>query len=127
MSNKTQFLSVVDDELDIMSLFKNALSQIEGMDVFGFTDSTLAFEHFRMNQSQYRLVLSDFRIPVMDGVQLLKEVKAINPSVKTVLTSAFEVNDESFQNSGCVDCFVQKPISITELIEKVEKQLCIDR
>ena len=38
MSNNTQFLSVVDDEVDIMSLFKDALSQIENASVFGFTD-----------------------------------------------------------------------------------------
>jgi len=42
-----------------------------------------------MNQSQYSLVLSDFRIPEMDGIQLLKEIKAIKPSVKTLLVSAF--------------------------------------
>jgi hypothetical protein len=31
-------MSVVDDEVDIMSLFRDALSQIEGVQVFGFTD-----------------------------------------------------------------------------------------
>ena len=35
-------MNVVDDELNIMSLFRDALSQIEGVQVLGFTDSTLA-------------------------------------------------------------------------------------
>jgi hypothetical protein len=39
MSDKTQFLSVVDDEPDIMFLFRDALSRIEDANVFGFTDS----------------------------------------------------------------------------------------
>jgi DNA-binding NtrC family response regulator len=116
-------MSVVDDELDIMSLFRDALAQIDGIQVFGFTDSTLALEHFRLNQANYNLVLSDFRIPKMNGVELLREVKAMKPSVKTVLVSAFEVEDDTFENRDCADIFLQKPISISELIEAVETQI----
>ena len=123
MSNRTQFMGVVDDELDIMALFKDALSQIDGVSVFGFTKSPLALEHFKMNQSQYTLVLSDLRIPEMDGIELLKEVKAIKTSVKTLLISAFEVNDVLFEECDCVDTFIQKPVSMIDLIEKVEMQL----
>ena len=123
MFYRTQFMGVVDDELDIMALFKDALSQIDGVSVFGFTKSPLALEHFKMNQSQYSLVLSDFRIPEMDGIQLLKEIKAIKPSVKTLLVSAFEVENELFQQCSCIDTFLQKPISMIDLIEKVEVQL----
>ncbi len=56
-------MSVVDDELDIMSLFRDAFSQIDGTQAVGFTDSTLALEHFKLNQSGYNLILSDFRVP----------------------------------------------------------------
>ncbi len=38
-------MSVVDDELDLMRLYKDALSQIEDITVHGFTDPTLALEH----------------------------------------------------------------------------------
>jgi response regulator RpfG family c-di-GMP phosphodiesterase len=106
-----------------MTLFRDALSQLQDVEVFGFTNSPLALEHFKMNQSQYSLVLSDFRIPEMDGIQLLKEIKAIKPSVKTLLVSAFEVENELFQQCSCIDTFLQKPISMIDLIEKVEVQL----
>jgi hypothetical protein len=33
------------------------------------SDSTLALEHFKLNQSAYNLILSDFRIPIMDGIE----------------------------------------------------------
>ena len=78
MSTKTQFLSVVDDEPDIMSLFTEALSQIGDTEVFGFIDSTLALEHFKLHQLDYSLILSDYRMPTMDGMELLKKVKAIS-------------------------------------------------
>jgi DNA-binding NtrC family response regulator len=123
MTNKTQFLCVVDDELDIMSLFKDALSQIEDTSVIGFTDSMQALEHFKLNQSNYSLILSDFRMPTMNGMELLKRVKTIKSSVKTVLISAFEVNEVDLEQSKCVDAFLQKPISIPDLIDAVETQI----
>jgi len=95
MSTKTQFIGVIDDEPDIMSLFRNALSKIEGTTVFGITESSLALEHFKLNQLKYCLILSDFRLDVMDGMELLKIVKAINPSVKTILLTGW--NDKVFE------------------------------
>jgi len=47
-----------------MSLLRDTLSQIEDVNVMGFADSTLALEHFKLNHSNYSLILSDFRIPV---------------------------------------------------------------
>jgi DNA-binding NtrC family response regulator len=119
MSNKTQFLSIVDDEFDIVSLFRDALSEIDGMEVFGFTDSTLAFEHFRLNQSHYALVLSDYRIPVINGMELLKKIKAMKPSVKTLLISAFDVNHEIFTECDYVDKFLEKPTKMIDLVKGV--------
>ena len=119
MSNKTQFLSIVDDEFDVVSLFRDALSEIDGMEVFGFTDSTLAFEHFRLNQSHYALVLSDYRIPVINGMELLKKIKAMKPSVKTLLISAFDVNQEIFRECDYVDKFLEKPTKMIDLVKGV--------
>ncbi|MGA8844819.1 MAG: response regulator [Nitrososphaeraceae archaeon] len=73
-----------------------------------------------MHQSDYSLILSDYRMPTMDGIELLKKVKAINPSVKTILVSAFDVEDRFFEECKCVDKILQKPITIPELINEVE-------
>ncbi len=119
MSNKTQFLSIVDDEFEVVSLFRDALSEIDGMEVFGFTDPTLAFEHFRLNQSHYALVLSDYRIPVINGMELLKKIKAMKPLVKTLLISAFDVNHEIFRECDYVDKFLEKPTKMIDLVKEV--------
>jgi DNA-binding NtrC family response regulator len=120
MSNNTQLMSVVDDEHDIMSLFTDALSELGDASVFGFIDSTLALEHFKLHQLEYSLILSDYRLPTMDGIELLKKVKAINPSVKTILISAFDVDDKIIEDSKCVDKVLQKPVGIADLINEVE-------
>ena len=120
MSNKTQLMSVVDDEHDIMSLFSDALSEIGDASVYGFIDSTLALEHFKLHQLDYSLIISDYRMPTMDGIELLKKVKAINSSVKTILISAFDIDDKLFEECKCIDKILQKPITIPELINEVE-------
>ena len=52
----------------------------------------------------------------MNGMELLKKVKAINPSVKTILISAYRMDDEVYEQCNCVDTLLQKPISISDLI-----------
>jgi YesN/AraC family two-component response regulator len=61
-------------------------------------------------------------MPGLSGIQLAKKVKEINPAVKTVLMTAFEIRDSEFSKvfpSTQVDGFVQKPIGIKELTDKI--------
>ena len=122
-SNKTQCISVLDDEADIAYLFRDALSIIKGVDVFAFTDPVLALEHFQINHRNYKCVITDFRMPIMNGAQFLDKVKAVNPEVKRILISAFEINDDLFNDCHSIDKFLPKPITMTELIEEVQKQV----
>ena len=49
-------------------------------------------------------------MPGMAGIELLDKIKAINPAVTRILMSAFEIQEEQFQECNCVDKFLQKPI-----------------
>jgi YesN/AraC family two-component response regulator len=67
-------------------------------------------------------VLSDVRMPALSGIQLSKKVKEVNPNVKVVLMTAFEIKDNEFSKVfpfTQVDGFVQKPIGIKELTDKI--------
>jgi YesN/AraC family two-component response regulator len=62
------------------------------------------------------------RMPGLSGMQLARKVKQVNPNVKTVLMTAFEVRDNEFATvfpSTQVDGFVQKPVGIKELTDKI--------
>lgn len=114
------YVSVVDDELDLVYLFREALSQIDGIEVFAFSDPSLALEHFQINHQNYRVVISDYRMAGMTGLELLDKMKEINPAVTRILISAFEIQDNLFKEFNCVDRFLQKPVSMITLIEEVE-------
>jgi YesN/AraC family two-component response regulator len=67
-------------------------------------------------------MLSDILMPEMSGTQLARKVKEINPSVKVVLMTAFEIRDNEFSKvfpSVHVDGFIQKPIGIKDLTNKI--------
>ena len=113
------FIAIIDDEPDLACLFKEALSQIDGAEVFAFTDPLLALEHFQTNHQNYRVVISDYRMPTMTGMELLSKIKDVNPATTRILMSAFEVTDELFEECNCVDKFLQKPILMTDLINEV--------
>ena len=87
----------MDDELDIAVLFSDSLSTIKEIQVFKFTDPIMALEHLKTNAKYYVLMISDLRMPVINGIQLLKTVKDLNPLVRTILMTAFQMDDNLFQ------------------------------
>ena len=60
---------MVDDDYDITSLVKNGLEKM-GLSVSSFTDPSLALEEFSKIPSDYELVISDIRMPSMNGYDL---------------------------------------------------------
>ena len=114
-------LLVVDDDSDIVQVLKIGLLKNRFL-VEAFTNPDEALQSFKANAESYCLMLSDVRMPSMSGIQLAKKVKEINPAVKTVLMTAFEIRDSEFSTvfpSTQVDGFVQKPVGIKELTGKI--------
>ncbi|MGC1927375.1 MAG: response regulator [Candidatus Nitrosopolaris sp.] len=65
--------------------------------VFGFTEPATALEHFRINSKKYGLVISDLRVPEINGYEFMKKVKKIKPEVKVFFMTAFDINDIQFR------------------------------
>jgi DNA-binding NtrC family response regulator len=120
LSSSAHSILVVDDELDIVLIFKQALGR-QGYTVFGFTDPLLALEHFKVNSADYGLVITDVRMPRMSGFELAANVKAIKPDAKVVLMSAFEVSDLEFSMPGVkINDFLRKPVDVKTLVRRVK-------
>ncbi|MEO9319582.1 MAG: response regulator [Nitrososphaera sp.] len=125
---KKALVMIVDDEEDSLSVFSTSLKR-DGYNVHAFSDPVTALEHFRYSPNECQLIISDVRMPGLSGFQLARKVKEINPKVKVVLTSAFEINPSEFESvlpDVPVDGFLDKPLSLKQLAETVEKQLATE-
>ena len=114
-------LLLVDDDSDIVQVLKMGLVK-NGFLVDAFTTPEEALQSFKSNADSYCLVLSDIRMPGLSGMQLARKVNEFNPNVKVVLITAFEIKDNEFSKvfpSTKVDSFVQKPVGIKELTDKI--------
>lgn len=123
-SNASAIL-LLDDEFDIITAFTLVLED-KGFHVFGFTDPVLALNHFQINSEQYELVISDIRMPVMNGYEFIRRVKEMKPRVKVFIISAFEIDDIEFKRElpfVKVDEIIQKPISLEDFTSTVSKHL----
>ena len=126
MVNKKGLIGVVDDELDIAQLFRDALQTTNGFTIFAFTDPKVAFEHFALNKEDYTLIISDLRMPSINGMELIKKIKEMNPYIRTILMTAFAINDDLFyeySKKKLINGFLQKPIHLGDLHAEVNNQL----
>jgi YesN/AraC family two-component response regulator len=88
----------------------------------------MALDHYKANHKNCGLVLSDIRMPAMNGYELVIRIKKINPKVKVILMTAFEIQEKEFHNCLSqllpdikVDAFLQKPFHLQQLNDVVEK------
>ncbi len=128
MAANKKIVSVVDDDLNTTELFQIALSEnIEGISVVSFNDPVIALEHFAANKDAYILVISDLRMPGLNGLELLKKVKSSNPKVRTILMSAYNFDEDliflKYMEEGIIDSSIDKPVTMNRLYQRVRDEL----
>ena len=114
---------IVDDEPDITESFGLALED-SGFEVDKYNDPAIALASFEPNV--YSLLISDIKMPKMDGFELYDKIKKIDNKVKVFFISAFDIDRASISKKypGLkTENFLPKPIQIPELIKRVEEQL----
>ena len=131
MSTNKRIVSIVDDDVYIAQLFHDALSEnIDGISVFSFNDPIIAFEHFTENRENYTLVISDLRMPGLNGLELLKKVKTSNPIVRTILMSAYTFQEDilflKYMEEGIINSTIDKPVTMNRLYQTVKDQLDVN-
>lgn len=108
---------VVDDEPIVGSRLRPTLERV-GLDVEVFQDATAA--HARLGECHFDVVVTDLRMPGVDGLQLLDRALQRNARVQVLLITAFatpELKREVLAR-GAFDC-IAKPFRIGELRDAV--------
>ena len=120
-------IMLVDDEQDTLITYKTFLmAAAEGYNVDAFTDSYEALKHFiNLNHSYYDLVITDIRMPGLNGLQLYQKIKAIDNTIKVVLVSALDALQEMASIFPDLDLrnIIRKPSSQEDFLDKVKAAL----
>ncbi|HUG97365.1 MAG TPA: response regulator [Nitrososphaera sp.] len=121
--NSPPRIMIVDDEKDILSILESGLEARGGFAVDTFSSGEAALQAFASRASDhYDLVLTDIRMPKMNGFDLYRSIREKNASIPIAFITAFEINEDEFSKvmpSIKVRDFIKKPIRIPDLVEKL--------
>ncbi len=115
---------VVDDEEDIQLLFRKKFKKDiqEGKFLFRFaTSANAAIQYLNtLKEFDMVLVLSDIKMPGMNGIDLLKIVKTQYPHLKVMMITAYDdlKNREDATRLGALD-FIAKPVNFEALRSRI--------
>jgi two-component system, OmpR family, response regulator ChvI len=113
-------IAVVDDDGDVLTLIKEVLKE-EGYDVLLYDDGRTALDAFEINSPD--LIVSDIRMPHMDGVELLRRVRQKSAVPIIFLTGRQNEVDELLGLRVGADDYIRKPFSPRVLVERVRTVL----
>ena len=112
---------VIDDEPMLVSIALRVLKRA-GYRASGFTDATQALEEIRANGSDIELVVTDFNMPRLSGLELALAVRAERPEIPIVLSSGYLTQElEQQALRAGVELVISKTELVTTLVSVVER------
>ncbi len=116
---------LIDDEVDDLLVLQYFLT-LEGFEVKAFSSSREALKHFiEMEPSTYDLVISDIRMPELNGFQLYSKLRAVKNDVKILFATCLEIAEEMLTLLPDLEReqLIQKPVEKEKFIEIVKKNI----
>ena len=121
-SKPAERVLVVDDDPEVLSLAVDTLERA-GYTVLGTTDSREALRLARARVEPLHLLLTDVVMPLMSGLQLAEEFRAVRPEVKILLMSAYSTQEIDDYREAQRLLFLDKPFTVVGLERKVRAAL----
>ncbi|HIJ89509.1 MAG: PAS domain S-box protein [Desulfobulbaceae bacterium] len=113
----------VDDVKFNVELGKHILKRV-GCEVFAFTDSREALDHFCADPEKFDLVITDQTMPFITGFELAKKMLAIRPNLPIIMvTGHSEIVNEEMAKAAGIRKFLMKPMDIGTIAKAMEEFL----
>jgi DNA-binding NtrC family response regulator len=110
---------IVDDELDFLETIVKRL-QVRNIEASGVDSGPKALE--LLNEQDFDVVILDVKMPGMDGIETLVEMKKKKPLTEVIMLTGHASVESGIQGMqlGAFD-YLMKPIALDELLEKVRQ------
>lgn len=124
LAQKKATLLIAEDEESNYLLLKTILQK--HCNLIRAKTGKEAIERFNESKDEIDLILLDIKMPVMTGIEALKEIRKINTDIPIIMQSAyvFDSDMESARQAGASD-FITKPINLKILKETLMRYLPI--
>ena len=123
-NNNDYYILLVDDEKDILDLFTEYLSS-NGFNTIPFQNPLEALKYFYQNPNNCSLVITDYKMKQMSGIDLIKKIKEKDTDykIKTIVISAFIKDNLPYDKSyiTMIDKILEKPVYLDRLKNEVQE------
>jgi len=121
-----ELILVVDDEASIREIAKETLESY-GYRTLVAGDGAEAMALFADAKKEVRAVVTDMRMPFMDGMATIRALRKLDPSVKVIATSGLDQDGaEASAGAGVIQAFLHKPYTAEKLLVTLERVLQVD-
>jgi DNA-binding NtrC family response regulator len=122
MANNAAQVLIVDDERDMLNLLAKVLTQKGGWGVSTASSAEEALEVVR--NSPPDIVLTDIKMPSMDGLTLLQHLHAFDPSLTTIVMTGYGTIEMAVQalKEGAYD-FIEKPFDNERILLSIRRAM----
>jgi two-component system OmpR family response regulator len=113
-------LLVVDDEEDFLRSIVMRI-ELRGIEVHGVTNGAAALDYLKTNPEAVDVVLLDIKMPGMDGIEALRQIKSCCPTIEVIVVTGHASQEFSRlgRELGAFDYLV-KPIRLDAILERIE-------
>jgi two-component system, cell cycle sensor histidine kinase and response regulator CckA len=111
---------VADDDRDVLNFIRDIL-ETHGYTVIPVNNALTAVDTFRNHSGKIHLVITDIIMPLMEGDELIRNLREIKPDIKIIVVSGY--GNEAVQREKIADAFIKKPFESIELLSAVRQLL----
>ena len=111
-------IAIVEDEKDLVKAYERLFAKKGILICFVAYDGVEAVKKYIQCTPKPHMVIMDYRLPIMNGIETTKEIIRMDPSAKIIFLSAdINVKEEAMQAGAFT--FLKKPVSINNIISAV--------
>jgi two-component system, chemotaxis family, chemotaxis protein CheY len=111
-------VAIVDDDAELVRTYELIFRKRHVPVAFVAYDGKSALDKFRDANARPEVVIIDYRMPLMSGLELTGEIKKLEPCTRIVFISADDSVRQDALNAGA-NIFLKKPVGIKAIIESI--------
>ena len=110
----------IDDDEALVLLMTRALER-RGYTVLGYSDAQKAIEVIKKEADRIDLIVTDYRMPMLSGLDVARQLLDFNPQLKIVIISGFVTEELQFAASTLNIEVIRKPDSMAHMVEEIKR------